>query len=471
MTWDAVVVGAGPNGLAAALELAGRGRSVLVMEAEPEVGGAARSGALTLPGFTHDLGSAVYPLGAGSPFFRTLSLEDHGLQWVHPEVPLAHPLDGGRAVLLHRDPASTATELGDDGAAWLRLVEPFARRWEDFAAEVLDRPLHVPAAPLLLARFGLAVARGASELARQTFRREEARALLAGNAAHSGMPLEHPGAAAVALVLAVAGHAVGWPVAAGGAGRLTRALRALLEARGGVVETDRRIASLAELPPRRTTFLDLTPRQVVAVAGNALPSRLRTRLRGWRYGPGAFKVDWALDGPIPWTAPGCARAATVHLGGTLDEIAPAERAPWSGRTADRPFVLLAQPSLFDPSRAPEGKHTAWAYCHVPNGWGGDATERIEAQVERFAPGFRDGILMRRAHAPADLERWNANLVGGDVNGGALTLGQTLARPSLLRPWTLGEGLYLCSASTPPGGGVHGMCGYHAARAALDGPLA
>ena len=412
------------------------------------------------------------PLGVGSPFFRSLPLEEHGLRWIHPDLPLAHPLDGGRAIALHREVDRTAEALGADGDAYRKLVGPFVEAWPTFADHVLTHPLRPPRAPLLMARFGLRVLRGTRKLAAGRFRGEEARALLGGNAAHSAVPLEHPASAAVGLVLMAAGHAVGWPFAEGGAGSITRALASLLESLGGGVETGSGVRSLEELPPRRATLLDLTPRQALEVAGPVLPPSRTDRFASWRYGPGAFKVDWALDGPIPWAADECRRAGTVHLGGTLEEMAEAERAAWRGAAPERPFVLLAQPSLFDPGRAPEGRHTAWAYCHVPHGWAGDATAAVEAQVERFAPGFSDRILARRSHAPAALEAWNANLVGGDVNGGALTLGQTLARPILSpSPWSLGRDLYLCSASTPPGGGVHGMCGHHAAAAALERSLA
>ena len=461
------MVGAGPNGLGAAATLAGAGWSVLVLEAGETVGGAARTAELTLPGFLHDLGSAVHPLGIGSPLFGTLPLEEHGLEWVHPEVPLAHPLDGGRAVALYRSLEETAEALGRDGPAYRALVEPFFRDWPTFADHLLGHPLRIPRDPVLMGRFALRIAQGAAGLAWSTFRTEEARALLAGNAAHAGVPLERPPAAAVGLVLMVAAHAVGWPVPRGGAGAITQALARLLEARGGVVKTGRRVRTLAELPERKVTLLDLTPRQVRAVAGDALPGRTGAALDRWSYGPGAFKVDWALDGPIPWTADACRRAGTIHLGGTLEEVARAERMPWEGHVAERPFVLLAQPSLFDPTRAPAGRHTAWAYGHVPNGWTGDLRSAIEAQVERFAPGFGERILAARVHDPVALEAWNPNLVGGDVAGGAQTLLQTLARPTLSRtPWRLADGLYLCSASTPPGGGVHGMCGFHAAQAAL-----
>lgn len=464
---DAVVVGAGPNGLAAAIELARNGIQVLVLEAASTVGGAARTEERTLPGFRHDVGSAVYPLGAGSPFFSSLPLEEHGLEWVHPDLPLAHPLDEGRAAFLGHGLAETGDRLGPDAGPYRRLVEPFCRMWPTFADHVLDAPTRLPRDPALMARFGMRALRSTTSLARP-FRTAEGRALLAGNAAHSGLPLERPLSGAVGITLMAAGHAVGWPFPRGGAGRLTDALASLLRSVGGSIETGRAVRSLTELPPTRATLLALTHRQVSEIAGDQLPPTYRTFLREWEYGPGAFKVDWALDGPIPWTNPEVARAGTVHLGGALEEIAIAERAPWEGRVADRPFVLLAQPTLFDPTRAPEGKHVAWGYCHVPNGWEGDATEAIEAQVERFAPGFRERILARSALGPGELEAWNPNLVGGDVNGGALTPVQTLGPVRhAFRPWsTPVKDLYVCSASRPPGGGVHGMVGYRAAREAL-----
>ncbi|MBT8489144.1 MAG: NAD(P)/FAD-dependent oxidoreductase [Gemmatimonadetes bacterium] len=473
MTLDAVIVGAGPNGLAAAVELARNGLDVLVLEAESTVGGSARTEELTLPGFRHDVGSAVYPLGIASPFFSSLPLEEHGLEWVHPDVPLAHPLDGQRAALLKRGLDETAADLRGDEASYRGLVSPFCRRWDAFRRHVLDAPTRIPRSPLLMLRFGLLAMRSTPSLA-DRFRTQEARALLAGNAAHAGIPLERPLASAVGLTLMVAGHTVGWPFARGGAGSITAALASLLRSLGGKIETDSRVTSLSDLPAARATLLALTHQQVAELAedplptGGRLPAGYRDMLRTWEYGPGAFKLDWALDGPIPWTDAEVARAGTVHLGGTLEEIALAERAPWKGTVADRPFVLLAQPSLFDPTRAPEGKHVAWAYCHVPNGWTGDATTLIEAQVERYAPGFRDRILARSVLGTADLEGWNANLVGGDVNGGAFTLSQTFGpMRSALRPWgTPVDGLYVCSASRPPGGGVHGMAGYHAARDAL-----
>ncbi len=466
--YDAIVVGAGPNGLSAAVELARHGLSVLVREAAEEVGGAARTAEITRPGFHHDLGSAIHPLGIGSPFFASLPLVEHGLEWVHPEIPLAHPLDGGRAVVLTRSLEETARGLGLDAQRYIRLLRPFTDAWPTFAEHVLDTPLRPPRHPVLMARFGLRALRPTTKLATATFRTPEARALLAGSAAHAALPLDQSPGAAVALVLMVAAHAVGWPAPRGGAGAITRALASHLRALDGVIETGVPVGSLDDLPEASAVLLDLTPHQVATLASTHLPAGYRSRMEAWKYGPGAFKVDWALDGPIPWTAEACRRAGTVHLGGTLEEIAEAEAAPWRGVAHARPFVLLSQPTVFDPSRSPEGQHTAWAYCHVPNGWDGDATAAIEAQIERFAPGFRSCILERRTHGPRALEAWNANLVGGDVNGGALTLAQTFGRPRWsLDPWTTPvEGLYICSASTPPGGGVHGMCGYHAARAAL-----
>jgi phytoene dehydrogenase-like protein len=465
-TLDAVVVGAGPNGLAAAIELRRRGLEVLIVEANETIGGSARTEELTQPGFLHDVGSAVYPLGIGSPFLSSLPLGERGLEWVHPRVPLAHPLDGGRAAFLHRDVDVTASALERDEAAYRQMVGPFARHWPSFVDHVLDAPTRVPRDPVLMARFGLRALVPTTLLAKG-LRTAEARALLAGSAAHAAVPLENALSGAVGVTLMAAAHAVGWPVPRGGAGAITSAMASHFRSLGGTIETGRRVASIDDLPRARATLLALTNRQVAEVAGSRLPERRRRKLAGWRYGPGAFKVDWALDAPIPWAAEGVDGAGTVHLGGTLEEIARSERAPWDGAVDERPFVLLAQPSLFDPSRAPKGKHTAWAYCHVPNGWTGDATEVIEAQVERFAPGFGARILDRAVHGPKQLETWNENLVGGDVNGGALTLGQMLAPSRWRHPWSTSvPDLYVCSASRPPGGGVHGMCGYHAAREAL-----
>jgi phytoene dehydrogenase-like protein len=465
--YDAVIVGSGPNGLAAAVRLAQHGCRVLVLEASDTPGGGVRSAELTLPGFVHDVCSAIHPLGVGSPYFRSLPLEQHGLEWVHPPSPAAHPFDDGPAALLERSVAETAAGLGDDAAAYRSLFEPLVPDW-DALSRLLLRPLRLPLHPVGLARFGLPALRSCTGLARSRFRGERARGLFAGVAAHSILPLEWMPSASFGLVLSIAGHAVGWPMPRGGAGRLADALVSYLKSLGGSVETGVRVDRLEALPTARAVLLDLTPREVLRVAGDRLPERFRRGLEGYRYGPGAFKMDWALHGPIPWRAPECARAGTVHLGGTLDELAASERAAWAGEVCERPFVLVAQQSLFDETRVPIGKQSAWAYCHVPHGCEVDYTGIIEAQMERFAPGFRDRILARHATSPAAMEARNPNLVGGDVNGGAATFGQLFARPMLrLIPYaTPVPDVYLCSAGTPPGGGVHGMCGYYAAEIVL-----
>ena len=466
--YDAVVVGAGPNGLAAAITLARAGRSVLVREAAATLGGGTRSEELTLPGFVNDVCSAVHPLVLGSPFFRSLPLAEHGLELVQPPAPLAHPLDGGDAVLLERSLEETAAGLGADGPAYRRLVGPLVEGWSRLEEAILGPILSVPRHPLALAGFGLQALRPASQLARRRFSGGRARALFAGAAAHSIQAIERAGTSSFALVLLALGHVYGWPVARGGSQRIADALASYLCSLGGEIETGAPVDSLRELPAARAVLCDTTPHELVRIAGDRLPGRYRRSLERFRYGPGVFKLDYALDGPVPWAAPECARAATVHLGGTLAEVAASERAPGRGEHAERPYVLLAQASLFDPTRAPEGKHTVWAYCHVPNGSALDMTERIEAQIERFAPGFRDRILARSALGPAELERRNRNYVGGDINAGSADLRQLVARPALrLVPYaTPVDGVYLCSSSTPPGGGVHGMCGHLAARAAL-----
>ena len=465
--YDAVVVGSGPNGLAAAITFAQAGRSVLVLEARETIGGGCRSAELTLPGFVHDVCSAIHPLGLGSPFFETLPLGDHGLEWIHPPAPVAHPMDDGTAVLIERSVDETAAGLGPDGRAYRSLMGPLAADWIGLATDLLG-PLAIPRHPVSLARFGLKAIRSARGLAESRFEGERARAVFAGIAGHAILPLERTATAAIALVLGTVAHAVGWPLPRGGSQRIADALASYLRSLGGQIETGSPVESLDRLPPARATLLDTTPRQLLRIAGDRLRGRYRRQLEAYRYGPAAFKLDFALSGPIPWRARECARAGTVHLGGTLAEIAASEAAVGRGEHPERPYVLLAQQSLFDPSRAPAGQHTVWAYCHVPNGSTVDMAARIEAQIERFAPGFRDRVLARSVLTPARLEEHNANYVGGDINGGAQDLGQMFARPALrVVPYSTPlRGLYICSSSTPPGGGVHGMCGHHAARAAL-----
>lgn len=460
------MIGAGPNGLTAAIVLAREGVDVTVLEARAAVGGGASSDALTLPGFTHDVCSAVHPMGAVSPAFASMPLSAHGLRWIVPPAAMAHPLDDGKAVMLENSLERTAEGLGGDGRAYRRLLGPLAARWGDLAPEILA-PLHWPSHPAPLARFGALALCPAEWEARALFKTPEARALVAGLAAHSLRPLERAGSAAAGWALALAGHAAGWPLPEGGSQRISDALASYLRALGGRIVAGAEVRSLDELDDADAVLCDLTPRQLLRVAGGRLTDGYRRALASFRYGPGVFKVDWALDGPIPWRAEGCARAATVHVGGGLDEIAASERAPARGEVHERPFVLVTQPSLFDARRAPKGKHTAWGYCHVPHGSTLDATARVEAQIERFAPGFRGRILARASMGPADLERRDANLVGGDIAGGAQDLAQLFLRPTRRFHRTSSRKLYLCSASTPPGPGVHGMCGYHAAKAALS----
>ncbi len=455
---DAVVIGSGPNGLAAAILLARAGIRVTVHEGAAQIGGGARSEELTLPGFVHDVCSAIHPMAVASPCFEQFPLAERGLEWVHPESPLAHPLDDGTAVMLERSIDATARQLGADGAAWSRLMEPLADDWPELRVDLLA-PLGIPQHPVAMARFGLHGLSSARSLAESLFRGPRARALFAGLAAHSVLPLETRPSAAIGLMLGLAAHTVGWPFPRGGAQRISDALAGCLRAVGVDIRTG---SPVTALPGEALTFCEVTPRQFLSLAGARLPEGFRRSLAGYRYGPGVFKLDYALSGPIPWRAPECARAATVHLGGTLEEIAE-----WEARFTGRPFVLLAQHTLFDPTRAPAGQHTAWAYCHVPNGATADYTDAIEAQVERFAPGFRRLILARHTLTPAALEARNPNLVGGDVNGGAANLSQIFFRPTRLLYRTPLPGVYLCSASTPPSGAIHGMCGYHAVQAALS----
>jgi phytoene dehydrogenase-like protein len=466
--YDAIVVGSGPNGLAAAIVLAQAGLSVLVREANPTIGGAARTLELTLPGFLHDIGSAVHPMAVSSPFFQSLSLDRHGLEWIQPPIPLVHPLDGESPCVLERSISSTASTLAPDQSSYVRLLEPLVRNWPTILPEVLSPILRVPTHPFAMARFGLPALLPATALNALFFRGKRARALFAGLACHSITPLNSPASAAVGLVMAIAGHTAGWPVPRGGSQSISNALASCLQSLGGVIETNAPVESIEDLPQARAVLFDTTPRQFVQIAHSRLTPGTISSLNRFRYGPGVFKIDWALSQTIPWTNPILGQTATLHLGGSAKSLAAGERSSWSGHTPARPFVLFAQQSLFDATRAPAGKHTAWAYCHVPNGSTADMTQKIEDEIERFAPGFRDIILARATRNTVAMHQMNANHIGGDIGGGANNLSQILMRPVLaLDPYrTAAHDLYLCSSSTPPGGGVHGMCGYHAARSAL-----
>lgn len=464
---DAIIVGSGPNGLAAAIELARAGWSVVVYEARPTVGGGTRTAELTRPGALHDVCSAIHPMAASSPFFAATPLAEHGLKWIHPDLPLAHPFDDGSAAVVSRDFDETAQYLGADGARWRRLFKPFADNWPKLSRDVLAK-IGIPRHPLVTGWFGVNGLQSAVRLSRLWFRGERARGLFAGIAAHSVLPLERIPSAAFGLVLGTAGHAVGWPMPERGSQSISNALASCLRSLGGKVVVDHEVKELADLPSATAVLFDIPPLHVARIAGARLPQKYLESLRSFRYGPGVFKVDWLLSAPVPWRAEACRRAGTVHLGGTLAEIAASERAPWQGELHRQPYVLVAQQSLFDPTRTPDGLHTLWAYCHVANGSAVDATTAIEDQIERFAPGFRDTILERHSMSAPDMERYNANYIGGDINGGVPDIRQLLGRPTLSRdPYSMpARGLFMCSSSTPPGGGVHGMCGYHAARSVL-----
>jgi phytoene dehydrogenase-like protein len=463
--YDAIVIGAGPNGLAAAIEIARAGRSVCLYEGYSTVGGGTRSAELTLPGFIHDVCSAVHPLGAGSPFFSQLPLNQHGLEFVYPPSSLAHPFDDGTALIIERSIDVTAARLGQDGASYRRVFAPLVDAWDGLAGDLLG-PIGMPRHPFAMTRFGLNAIRSAKGFAEAKFQEDKTRTLFAGMAGHSFLSLDWAGTTAFGLVLGVLAHTVGWPVTRGGSQSLANALAEHLIELGGEIVTDHRVESLTDLPAARAILCDVTPRQLVRIAGDALTTSFRRRLERYRYGPAAFKLDWALSGPVPWKAAECNTAATVHLGGSFAEILESEWKATNGDHSEKPFVIVAQPSLFDSTRAPAGQHTLWAYCHVPNGSTVDMSDAIERQIERFAPGFHDCILARSVMSPAAFERYNPNLVGGDINGGIQDLAQMFLRPTMRMYSTSKEGLYLCSSSTPPGGGVHGMCGFHAARLAL-----
>lgn len=466
--FDAVVIGAGPNGLAGAIRLAQAGKRVVVYEANATIGGGSRSAELTLPGFVHDTCSSIQPLAVGSPYLKTLPLAKYGLDWIQPEAPLAHVWDDGTAVMLERDVNATARGLGADGARWAQIMGALVRRWDTFAPMVMGPLVRFPRNPFVLGYFGLCSIWSANFFARRMFKQAKTRGLFAGLAAHSTLRLEEPLTASFGLVLALSAHAVGWPLPRGGSQTIADALACHLRSLGGEIVTNTRVESIAELPPAKAYLCDVTPRQLLGIAGERLQGMYRRQLENFRYGPGVFKLDYALDGPIPWKAREALRAATVHIGPTLEEISASEQATWQGRTSPTPFVLVVQTSLFDPTRAPAGKHTLWAYSHVPNGSQVDMTEVIENQIERFAPGFKNRILARHTMGPAQIEARDANYVGGDINGGIQDFGQLFGRPVWRwNPYTTPDkSIYICSSSTPPGGGVHGMCGWHAANAAL-----
>ena len=471
MSYDAVIVGSGPNGLSAGITLAQAGKQVLLLEACDQIGGGTRSGEITLPGFVHDICSAIHPLAMASPFFAKLRLENFGLQWIEPKLPVAHPMPDGSAAVIERDLTKTVLGFGEDGQRYQRLIEPFVNRADILLPELLNPPF--PIGNLrTLARFSLKGIASAESIAHKNFKTPAIRGMFAGMAAHSVRPLESRLTGAVGLLFCITAHASGWPLAQGGSQSISNAMRALFESLGGEVATDSPVSTFSEIPPCEAVLFDLTPRAVSRISGEQLPASYRKKLERYRHGPGVFKIDWALDGPIPWKNEKTTQAGTVHVGGNWEEIAKSESTIWKGQVPERPFVLLAQQSLFDQTRSPDGKQTGWAYCHVPHGCNENMTERIELQIERFAPGFRDLILERHVFSPSALEAYNANYIGGDITGGVIDFKQFLARPAFRRsPYTTpNRQIYICSASTPPGGGVHGMCGYHAANAALGSAL-
>jgi phytoene dehydrogenase-like protein len=464
--FDAIVVGSGPNGLAAAILMQQNGLSVLLLEAKSEIGGGLRTAELTLPGFKHDICSAIHPLAAASPFFKTLPLADYGLSYIYPEINAAHPLEHANSAVLCRSIDETALHLGADENTYRNLMRSVTKNWPLIDADVLG-PLHYPKHPLALASFGLNAIKPATLLANK-FKTKQSKALLAGMAAHAMQPLTNMATSAIALVLLAAGHLQGWPVPKGGSDSIANALAAYFVSLGGKIETDTYVKSLDELPSARAILFDITPKQLLQIAGHKFSSIYKWQLERYRYGMGVYKIDWALDEAIPFSSEACKKAGTVHIGNTLNEIRDAEQQTWSGKHPNKPFVLLAQQSLFDDTRAPKGKHTAWAYCHVPAGSTRNMTDAIETQIERYAPGFRDVILAKHTMDTVQMEEYNPNYIGGDINGGVIDLGQLFTRPALrYSPYKTSEkGMYICSASTPPGGGVHGMCGYYAAKKAL-----
>lgn len=465
--YDAVVIGSGPNGLAAAITLLKAGKKVLIIEAKDTTGGGMRTGELTLPGFQHDICSAIHPLGIASPFFRSLPLSDYGLKWIYAPAALSHPLDNGQAALLVNSVGETAKTLREDSENYRRLIEPLVSKWELILPEILA-PFHIPRHPFALLRFGLSAIQSASAFSKRIFNSTLSRGFFAGLAAHSIVPLEEPVTAAFALVLGILGHSAGWPMPEGGSQNIANALNSYITSLGGQFLLNTGVKSLDELPRSDMVFFDLTPKQILAIAGERLPKGYRRQLERYQYGPGVFKMDFAVNSPIPFKSPECTLSAVVHLGGTMEEIAHSENEVWQGRHPERPFVILAQQSLFDSTRAPAGKHTVWAYCHVPNGSEKDMSEEIISQIERFAPGFRSTILSSHKMNAHNFQVYNSNYIGGDINGGVQNWRQLFTRPTLsLTPYrTPLRGIYICSSSTPPGGGVHGMCGYYAAKTAL-----